>query len=266
MRGKKFDGEWGGTKGGTGGTGDGKQSKDIVCVSGLSKRYGDNLVLDNVNFTVRRGTVCVIIGPSGGGKSTLLRCVNGLAWPTAGNVVIDGVAITNRNIGHIRRSVGLVFQNFNLFPHLTAMANIMLAPRVTQRRPKSEVELQARELLDMVGLPDKSDAFPDQLSGGQQQRVAIARALAVNPSLLLFDEPTSALDPEMIGEVLDVMMRLVKEHMTMIVVSHEMGFVKKAADDVILLDNGRIVERGTPQRIFNAPRHERTRDFLEKIL
>ncbi|HHW17885.1 MAG TPA: amino acid ABC transporter ATP-binding protein [Firmicutes bacterium] len=240
----------------------------MVTVENLHKRFGDLHVLKGISLKVQKGEVLVIIGPSGSGKSTFLRCLNHLEIPTSGKIMIDGVDLGDRhtNINLVRRSVGMVFQHFNLFPHLTALENIILAPVKVLGMSRSEVEDRGMELLGKVGLADKRDAYPDQLSGGQKQRVAIARALAMKPKLMLFDEPTSALDPEMIGEVLGVMRELAIEGMTMIVVSHEMGFAREVADRVLLLDGGVIVEEGTPSEFFGNPKHERTRAFLSKIL
>jgi polar amino acid transport system ATP-binding protein len=213
------------------------------------------------------GEVVIIIGPSGSGKSTLLRCINHLEVPDSGSVVVDGVPLTDSaNINQVRREVGMVFQQFNLVPHLTVLDNITLAPRIVRQRSRPEAEEIAMDLLNKVGIPDKATSYPGQLSGGQQQRVAIARALAMQPKIMLFDEPTSALDPEMIKEVLDVMLELAQEWMTMVVVSHEMGFARAAAKRVIFMDEGKIVEDTTPHELFTAPREERTRSFLSKIL
>ncbi len=241
---------------------------DIIVLKNLYKHFGSVKALNGVSLNVERGTVVVIIGPSGSGKSTLLRCINYLEVPTSGEVWIDGRPVTPnpRQLNEIRAEIGMVFQLFNLFPHLTALENITLAQRIVRKRTREEAEAIAMEQLRKVGIPEKAHAYPGQLSGGQQQRVAIARALAMNPKIMLFDEPTSALDPEMIREVLDVMLELAQEGMTMVVVSHEMGFVRAAADRVILLDQGRIVEDTTPELLFTAPRHERTRQFLSQIL
>jgi len=219
-----------------------------------------------VSLDVQKGEVVVIIGPSGSGKSTLLRCINRLEEYDSGRIVVDGIPLdTAENINAVRREVGIVFQSFNLFAHLTVMDNLMLAQRVVRKRPKDESEKVARGLLEKVGIPDKALAYPIQLSGGQQQRVAIARALAMNPKIMLFDEPTSALDPEMIKEVLDVMLALAQEGMTMVVVSHEMGFARAAANRMLLMDEGLIVEEATPEGLF-ASTHERTKKFLGKVL
>jgi len=229
--------------------------------------HGNIEALRGVSTDVGRGEVVVIIGPSGSGKSTLLRCINHLEVPDTGEVVVDGVPLTAaENINKVRMEVGMVFQQFNLFPHLTALENITLAQRVVRKRSRSEANDIAQDLLAKVGIPDKAHAYPGQLSGGQQQRVAIARALAMQPQIMLFDEPTSALDPEMIKEVLDVMLQLAQEGMTMVVVSHEMGFARNAADRIIFMDEGQIVEDTTPTLLFSAPREARTREFLSKIL
>lgn len=241
---------------------------DIIQVYDVHKSFGHIQALRGVSFTVKRGEVVVIIGPSGSGKSTLLRCINHLEKPDRGRIIVDGIPVTDEkvNIDKVRAEVGMVFQLFNLFPHLTALENITLAQRVVRKRSREEAERIARDLLAKVGIPDKADAYPHQLSGGQKQRVAIARALAMQPKIMMFDEPTSALDPEMIQEVLDVMLNLAREGMTMLVVSHEIGFVKAAADRVIFLDAGRIVEEAPPEEFFKNPKHERTKLFLSKIL
>lgn len=222
----------------------------------------------NASLTVNDGEVVVIIGPSGSGKSTMLRCVNGLEKPTSGHILIDGVDTTDASsdIRKIREEVGMVFQSFNLFPHLTVLDNITLAPIKVRKMNKAEAEDLAMQLLRRVGLEEKAKVHPTQLSGGQQQRVAIARALAMNPKAMLFDEPTSALDPEMIKEVLDVMLALAKDGMTMLLVTHEMGFARAAADKVVFMDRGEIIETGTPERMFSSPESERTKDFLNHIL
>jgi polar amino acid transport system ATP-binding protein len=242
-------------------------SDPIIVIQNVSKSFGHVRAVHDVSMQVERGEVVVIIGPSGGGKSTLLRCINNLEPIDAGRIFIDGVSITEAsNINAIRAEIGMVFQLFNLFPHLTALENIVLSQRVVRKRNREEAEAVAHEQLTKVGIAEKWDSYPSQLSGGQQQRVAIARALAMNPKIMLFDEPTSALDPEMIKGVLDVMLDLAKEGMTMVVVSHEMGFVRAAADRVILLDNGSIVEETTPELLFTAPKEERTKLFLSQIL
>jgi polar amino acid transport system ATP-binding protein len=243
-------------------------SEPIIVVKDLHKRFGGIHAVQGVNLEVDRGKVIVIIGPSGSGKSTLLRCVNHLETPSSGEIWVEGELLSSKakQINKIRAEIGMVFQLFNLFPHLTVLENICLAQRVVRRRSSDESEKIARAQLARVGIPEKADAYPGQLSGGQQQRVAIARALAMNPKIMLFDEPTSALDPEMIKEVLDVMLALAREGMTMLVVSHEMGFAKAAADEMIFMDGGKIVERTTPDLLFTNPREERTKLFLSQIL
>ena len=237
-------------------------SDNIIEIEHISKRFGSVVALDDVSLTVQRGEVVVIIGPSGSGKSTLLRCINHLETADSGRIVVDGIPLTEaENIDKVRAEVGMVFQLFNLFPHLTA-----LAQRIVRKRSQEEAERIAHELLAKVGIPEKANAYPAQLSGGQQQRVAIARALAMQPKIMLFDEPTSALDPEMIKEVLDVMLDLAQEGMTMVVVSHEMGFVRAAANRIFFMCDGRIVEETTPEGLFTAPKEERTRQFLSQIL
>ncbi|AVX21270.1 amino acid ABC transporter ATP-binding protein, PAAT family (TC 3.A.1.3.-) [Carboxydocella sporoproducens DSM 16521] len=239
----------------------------MIVIKNLYKRFGDLEVLKDINLHVREGEVVVVIGPSGSGKSTMLRCINKLEEATAGEIIVDNIPLTSKaNINAIRQEVGMVFQRFNLFPHMTALQNITLAPIQVRKQSKAEAEKIARELLAKVGLSDKADSYPDQLSGGQQQRVAIARALAMRPKVMLFDEPTSALDPEMVGEVLNVMKDLAREGMTMVVVTHEMGFAREVGDRVIFMDEGRIVEEGTPEQIFQNPQQERTRSFLSKVL
>ena len=241
----------------------------IIQIRNLSKTFnhGRIVALDNVTTTISRGEVVVVIGPSGTGKSTMLRCINHLEVPDSGEIVVDGVPLTEaENINRVRMETGMVFQQFNLFPHLSVMDNITLAPRVVRKQSRAEAESIARDLLDKVGIHEKAEAYPGQLSGGQQQRVAIARALAMRPQIMLFDEPTSALDPEMIKEVLDVMLQLAKEGMTMVVVSHEMGFARNAADRVLFMDGGTIVEDTTPDELYDNPREQRTREFLSKIL
>jgi polar amino acid transport system ATP-binding protein len=240
----------------------------IIVVKDLHKYFGSVEAVRGVNLEVHRGEVVVIIGPSGSGKSTLLRCINHLEAPTQGEVWVDGKHLTHRltDINAVRAEVGMVFQLFNLFPHLTALGNIVLAQRIVRKRSREEAEAVGMEQLKRVGIPEKADSFPGQLSGGQQQRVAIARALAMNPKIMLFDEPTSALDPEMIKEVLDVMLELATAGMTMLVVSHEMGFARAAAKRILFMDQGVIVEETTPEGLFTAPKEERTRQFLSKIL
>jgi len=224
--------------------------------------------LNNVTCKIDPGEVVVIIGPSGSGKSTLLRCLNRLEEAEEGHIYVDGIDILDQktNINNARAEMGMVFQSFNLFPHKTVLENVTLAQRVVRKRTREESEKTAMDLLHKVGIPDKANVYPDRLSGGQQQRVAIARALAMSPKVMLFDEPTSALDPEMIGEVLDVMQTLAKEGMTMVVVSHEMGFAREVADRVIFMDHGAIVEQGTPDAVFDAPTHERTQLFVSQII
>jgi polar amino acid transport system ATP-binding protein len=241
---------------------------DIIIIEDLEKRFGRLRAVRDVNLRVAQGEVVVVVGPSGAGKSTLLRCINHLETPTVGHLWVDGIPVTDKksDINRIRAEVGMVFQQFNLFPHLTALENVTLAQRVVRKRSQEEAERVGREQLERVGIPEKADSYPSQLSGGQQQRVAIARALAMNPKIMLFDEPTSALDPEMIKEVLDVMLDLVRAGMTMVVVTHEMGFARAAADRMVFMDEGQIVEVATPQALFNNPQHQRTKLFLSKIL
>jgi len=243
-------------------------SKEMVVIKDLVKQFGQFEAVGGVSLTVGLGQVVVIIGPSGSGKSTVLRCINHLETPTSGEIWVDGMRLTHnsKDINAIRAEVGMVFQQFNLFPHLTALENVMLAQRVVRRRAKADAEKVARQQLERVGIPEKASSYPGQLSGGQQQRVAIARSLAMNPKIMLFDEPTSALDPEMIKEVLEVMQNLAREGMTMIVVTHEMGFARNAANEIIFMDRGKIVEQGTPAEFYQNPREERTRLFLSQIL
>ena len=240
----------------------------MVNVKNIHKYFGHLHVLNDVSLDVAKGEVVVIIGPSGSGKSTLLRCLNYLEPVQKGEIWIDGIRLDHHktNIRAVRAEVGIVFQAFNLFPHLTALRNVMLAPVVVRRRPDAEVRKEAVAMLTKVGLQEKVDVYPSQLSGGQQQRVAIARALAMQPKLMLFDEVTSALDPELVREVLDVMKQLARDGMTMIVVTHEMGFAREVADRVIFMDEGRIVEEGTAEAIFERPKSQRTKEFLGKIL
>jgi ABC-type polar amino acid transport system ATPase subunit len=240
----------------------------VVKVKDAHKHFGRLHVLKGVSLDVARGEVVVIIGPSGSGKSTLLRCLNYLEPVQSGEVWVDGIRLDHHktNIRQIRAEVGMVFQSFNLFPHLSVLRNVMLAPVIVRKRPEAEVREAALALLAKVGLQDKTDAYPSQLSGGQQQRVAIARALCMEPKLMLFDEVTSALDPELVREVLDVMKQLARDGMTMIVVTHEMGFAREVADRVIFMDEGRIVEEGTAEEVFDRPQHQRTKEFLGKIL
>jgi polar amino acid transport system ATP-binding protein len=243
-------------------------SGPIIVMNHINKRFGQLQALDDVSLDVNRGEVMMIIGPSGSGKSTLLRCMNRLETPDSGHILVNGVDLMQRgvNLNSVRKEVGMVFQRFELFPHLTVLQNLTLAQRLVLHRNAREANTIAMELLQKVGIPEKAPSYPTQLSGGQQQRVAIARALAMQPKVMLFDEPTSALDPEMINEVLDVMVNLAREGMTMVVVSHEMGFARAASHRVIFMDQGRIVETGSPERIFKNPEHERTRLFLSKIL
>ena len=244
------------------------KNNPIIEIKNLYKYFGAVEALRGVDLTVEAGKVIVVVGPSGSGKSTLLRCINHLEVETAGEVWVDGQRLNekNKNINEIRAEIGMVFQLFNLFPHLTALGNIILAQRVVRNRSIAEARQIGLRQLERVGISEKADVFPGQLSGGQQQRVAIARALAMDPKVMLFDEPTSALDPEMIKEVLDVMLALAKEGMTMVVVTHEMGFARAAADRVIFMDYGLIVEEDTPEELFNQPKHERTKLFLSQIL
>ena len=239
----------------------------MIDIENLRKSFGDVEVLKGINLTIKEKEVVVIIGPSGSGKSTLLRCMNYLEEPTSGEVSVDGIVLDGEaNINKVREEVGMVFQRFNLFPHMTVLQNIMLAPIKVRHVAKQEAEETARKLLTRVGLADKADAYPSQLSGGQQQRVAIARALAMKPKVMLFDEPTSALDPEMVGEVLDVMRKLAEEGMTMVIVTHEMGFAREVGDRLLFVDDGRIIEQGDPKEVFEHPKEERTRLFLSKVL
>ena len=244
------------------------QEMPKVLVRGLKKQYGDNVVLKSIDLTVNQGEVVCVIGPSGSGKSTMLRCLNRMEEINGGKVFVDGVDITDpkEDINKIRQNIGMVFQHFNLFPHLSVLDNITLAPMELKGLSKVEAESLALYLLESVGLADKAHVAPNSLSGGQKQRVAIARALAMQPDVLLFDEPTSALDPEMVGDVLDVMKRLAEDGMTMIVVTHEMGFAREVADRVIFMDGGFIVEEGAPEELFSKPSHERTQSFLNKVL
>lgn len=235
----------------------------MIKMIDVYKSFGKNEVLKGINLHVERGEVVVIIGPSGSGKSTVLRCMNYLEEPTSGDVIVDGMNLNvKENINNVRAEVGMVFQRFNLFPHMTVLDNITLAPQKIRKMSKEEAEKIALELLAKVGLQDKADSYPQQLSGGQQQRVAIARALAMKPKVMLFDEPTSALDPEMVSEVLDVMKNLAKEGMTMVVVTHEMGFAKEVGTRVLFVDEGKILEEGTPKDVFEHPTNERTQLFL----
>ncbi|WP_173442918.1 amino acid ABC transporter ATP-binding protein [Selenomonas ruminantium] len=239
----------------------------MIVIENLHKAFGEVEVLKGVNLHIKPQEVVALIGPSGSGKSTLLRCMNYLEEPTSGKVTVAGTPLDGEaNINKVREEVGMVFQRFNLFPHMTALENIMLAPMKVKKVSQEEAQKKARELLERVGLADKADNYPSQLSGGQQQRVAIARALAMEPKVMLFDEPTSALDPEMVGEVLDVMRSLAKDGMTMAIVTHEMGFAREVADRVLFIDGGGILEQGTPAEIFEHPQQERTKSFLSKVL
>ena len=240
----------------------------MIEVKNLEKSFGKNHVLRGINETINEGEVVCIIGPSGSGKSTFLRCLNLLEQPTSGEVILDGEKINapDRDIDKIREKLGMVFQNFNLFPHMSVLDNITMAPIKVKGQARGEAEAEARRLLDVVGLLDKAEAYPSSLSGGQKQRVAIARALAMKPEIMLFDEPTSALDPEMVGEVLAVMKQLAEDGMTMVVVTHEMGFAREVADRVLFIDGGVILEQGTPEEIFGNPQNERTQTFLSMVL
>lgn len=238
----------------------------VLEVAELRKQFGVNEVLRGVSLTMRRGEVVALIGPSGSGKSTFLRCVNRLETPTGGTVRFQGREVTPATINEVRRAIGMVFQRFHLFPHLTALENVTLAPRKVLGLPTARAEAEGRELLTQVRLAEKAESFPDELSGGQQQRVAIARALALQPELLLFDEPTSALDPELVGEVLEVLRDLAAQGRTMLVATHEMGFAREAAGRVLFLDGGVVVEEGPPEQVLEAPREERTRAFLARVL
>ncbi|MBE8954810.1 MAG: amino acid ABC transporter ATP-binding protein [Quinella sp. 2Q5] len=239
----------------------------MIEIKGLKKSFGDLHVLKGIDLHIDEREVVVIIGPSGSGKSTLLRCINFLEEPTGGTITVDGIPMDSEaNVNRVREEVGMVFQRFNLFPHITVLDNITLAPMKVRKIERSRAEQTAQDLLDRVGLGDKADAYPNQLSGGQQQRVAIARALAMQPKVMLFDEPTSALDPEMVGEVLDVMQRLAESGMTMIIVTHEMGFAREVGTRLLFVDGGYIVEEGPPREVFEHPKEERTRAFLSKIL
>ncbi|MBG9987977.1 amino acid ABC transporter ATP-binding protein [Aerococcaceae bacterium DSM 111176] len=240
----------------------------MLNVTNLKKSFGDNVVLRDINVDVKKGEVVCVIGPSGSGKSTLLRSLNGLEQIDSGSVVFNGTDITTKDtdINKVRENIGMVFQHFNLFPHMTVLENITLAPNELGKGSKADNDTLAKKLLDQVGLGDKADAYPNSLSGGQKQRVAIARALAMQPAIMLFDEPTSALDPEMVGEVLNVMKELAKGGMTMVVVTHEMGFAREMGDRVVFMDGGYIVEEGVPEQVFGNPQEARTQDFLAKVL
>jgi ABC-type polar amino acid transport system ATPase subunit len=242
----------------------------MIEARGLNKYFGERHVLNDIDFNVKRGECVAVIGPSGSGKSTLIRCLNYLETPTSGTIMIDGQPLSSdlshAQLSFVRRELGMVFYNFNLFPHMSVLENITLAPTRVRKQSREQAETQARSLLQKVGLADKSDAYPGQLSGGQKQRVAIARALAMSPKALLFDEPTSALDPELVGEVLRVIRELAEEGRTMVVVTHEMGFARSVADRVIFFDGGRILEDGAPEQVFTQPKNERTRVFLDRVL
>lgn len=239
----------------------------MIKIKNLKKSFGDLHVLKGIDLEIAEREVVVIIGPSGSGKSTLLRCINFLEVPTGGTVTVDNIPMdSEKNINAVREEVGMVFQRFNLFPHMTVLDNITLAPMKVRKMERSRAEIRAQELLDRVGLGNKADAYPNQLSGGQQQRVAIARALAMQPKVMLFDEPTSALDPEMVGEVLDVMKKLAESGMTMVIVTHEMGFAREVGTRLLFVDGGYIVEQGKPKEVFENPKEERTKLFLSKIL
>ncbi|WP_446897296.1 amino acid ABC transporter ATP-binding protein [Clostridium sp. LBM24168] len=241
----------------------------MIEAKNLTKTFGDLVVFNNISVNVKKGEVLVIIGPSGSGKSTFLRCLNSLEIPDSGEVSIEGQTINYKNKKSTRsiiEKMGMVFQNFNLFSHMTVLQNVMVAPLKVKKENKNEVEKRAKRIIEKVGLIDKLDMYPSKLSGGQRQRVAIARALAMNPDIMLFDEPTSALDPELVGEVLNVMKELAEEGMTMVVVTHEMGFAKEVADRVIFMDSGKILEEAPPEEIFNNPKNIRTRSFLSKII
>lgn len=240
----------------------------MIKTEKLTKSFGDKQVLKGIDEQINSGEVVVIIGPSGSGKSTFLRCMNLLEEPTSGKVVFEGQEINKKgvNIDSIRTKMGMVFQSFNLFPHLTVLDNIMIGPQQVKKVPKDKAEAIARKLLARMGMSEKADVYPQSLSGGQKQRIAIARALAMEPDMMLFDEPTSALDPEMVGEVLQVMKDLAMEGMTMVVVTHEMGFAKEVGDRILFMDDGQVMEQGTPDEIFNHPKSERTKDFLSKVL
>ncbi|WP_336629355.1 MULTISPECIES: amino acid ABC transporter ATP-binding protein [unclassified Microbacterium] len=243
-------------------------SAPAIDIQGLIKHYGDNEVLKGIDLTVNAGEVVCVIGPSGSGKSTLLRSVNMLEEPTGGKIVIEGIDITDPDIDidRVRARIGMVFQSFNLFPHMSVLGNLTIAQRQVKKRGKAEAEKVAQEMLERVGMGHKADAYPSHLSGGQQQRVAIARSLCMNPDMMLFDEPTSALDPELVGEVLQVMRTLADEGMTMMVVTHEMGFAREVGSRLIFMDGGHILEEGDPREVLANPQHQRTKDFLARVL
>ena len=240
----------------------------MIRINGLYKDFGDNHVLKGITNHIKKGEVVVVIGPSGSGKSTFLRCLNLLETPTAGEIILEGQTITDPkvDINKVRTKLGMVFQQFNLFPHKTVAENIMISPMLVKKLSREAAHEKAVSLLNRVGLAEKENAYPSSLSGGQQQRAAIARALAMEPDVMLFDEPTSALDPEMVGEVLGVMKQLANDGMTMVIVSHEMGFAREVGDRILFMDDGQIVEEGPPEQMFNNPQHPRTRDFLSKVL
>ena len=240
----------------------------IVEIRNLKKAFGDHVVLDGINLSVKPGEKVVVLGPSGSGKSTMLRCINELEIPSGGQIFVNGVEVTNpkTNLNKVREHLGMVFQRFNLWPHKTVLENVMLAQRIVLKTAEEPARRRALELLKSVGLLEKANAYPASLSGGQQQRVAIARALAMEPKVMLFDEPTSALDPELVGEVLSVMKRLAESGMTMIVVTHEIGFAREVADRVVFMDGGHIIEEGAPEEILVAPKEERTKSFLARVL
>ena len=240
----------------------------MIDVINLEKSFGDNKVLNGINITIDKGDIMVVIGPSGSGKSTFLRCLNCMEDPTGGQIIFNGVDIADPkvDINIHRRHMGMVFQHFNLFPHMTILRNLTIAPMKLRGKNRAEAEAKAMELLQRVGLADRAQNYPSQLSGGQKQRVAIVRALAMNPDVILFDEPTSALDPEMVGEVLDLMKALADEGMTMIIVTHEMGFAREVANKVVFIDDGQILESGTPEEFFGNPKNPRLKDFLSKVL
>ncbi len=240
----------------------------MITVNNLQKSFGDNNVLRGIDLTIEKGEKVVVVGPSGSGKSTFLRCLNLLEVPTGGEVWFEGENITapNADINLLRRKMGMVFQQFNLFPHLSILDNIMLAPLRLKLKSQEDAKVQALRLLERIGLTEKADAYPNQLSGGQKQRIAIVRALAMNPDVMLFDEPTSALDPEMVGEVLEVMRELAREGMTMVVVTHEMGFAREVATRVLFMDEGQVLEQAPPEQFFGSPQNERLREFLSKVL
>ena len=245
-----------------------EQKSIIVDIQNLKKAFGDHVVLDGINLSVRQGEKVVVLGPSGSGKSTMLRCINELEVPTSGKIFVNGVEVTNprTNLNKVREHLGMVFQRFNLWPHKTVVENVMLAQQIVLKVPEEPARRKALELLKSVGLIEKANDYPASLSGGQQQRVAIARALAMEPKVMLFDEPTSALDPELVGEVLSVMKRLADSGMTMIVVTHEIGFAREVADRVVFMDGGHIIEEGAPSEILVSPKEERTKAFLARVL